>query len=193
LLRVYARELETVYIEKSKVKNVRFAEMLRSSIARTEKQVSCGECGKKTRAVKRWVSSPKVLAVSIAWDNAYNKFARSLLRSIDTEICARDIFKLGDRELGKADNYIFRAMICFHYSHYSMFIYAIEEDAWYQIDDSYIKKMRDFYQIVQMMAENQGVPVLLVYENCLKKKRKKTDEQMFDESKRNECFSCELF
>ena len=89
--------------------------------------------------------------------------------------------------------YIFRGIVSFQYSHYSTFIYSPNEKTWYQIDDSFIRKMESFRSIILLMLRNDSIPVLLLYENNNGQYPDGKIDDRRKEEKNRSCTDCEVF
>jgi hypothetical protein len=186
MLRVYARELEAVFVSRNDP-YLTFQDMLGSAMATSETQM-CYECKKPIKVLKRWITSPEILAISVTWEPLQHSFNSFLLSSLETELFPQRIMK---KEVNQDINkkYIFRCIICYHYKHYSTFVYIPSEASWYQIDDAFIKKMPNFQNIIDLMIRNDSIPVLLIYENdygqYAKQKIIKINQHLPKEQKKN--------
>lgn len=195
MLRVYAKELEFEF-RKAKTIGTRFQDFLGNALRNSDlqKKKTCKVCNEKISTIKRWISTPKILAISIVWDPSDYDFARILMMTFRMELQSRSIFFAED-EQEITEVYIFRGIVCFQYNHYCTFIFVPEENSWYQVDDSFIKKIQNFTQIIQMMEKNNSIPVLLLYENDygqMKRKNQRIGKIKENENDRN-CLSCEIF
>ena len=91
------------------------------------------------------------------------------------------------------EKYIFRGIVCFQYSHYCAFIYEVQENAWYQVDDNVIRKVQNFSSIIKQMNENNSLPVLLLYEVFTPDLQSKYVSPSKEDSDQNRsCFNCEI-
>jgi len=195
-MRVYARDLEEASKRLFKPGNmVDFNQILGLAMGNIENIVKCRSCGNEFRATKKWIQSPKVWGISIVWDPMRCGFARNLLLCLNEFLYSRGVFYAEENQ-ALMEKYIFRGMICFHYSHYSAFIYEVEENSWYQVDDNVIKKMKSFKSMLNLIMTNNSLPVLLLYEHFNENYQnlyKKNDDLKLESSyDARECFNCQL-
>ena len=188
MLRVYAKELEIEYFRRE-TPMVKFHDILGQAFRRSSdlRIRTCQKCGLEIKAKNRWIATPRIFAINIVWDPLDLDFTKFLVPTFRMYLDPRQIF---DAEVGQdiTENYVFRGMVCFHYNHYSTFIFIPEENSWYQIDDSFIKKIENFISIIQMMKNNESIPVLLLYEHDygqLAKKNEKKTKKTRKRSNRN--------
>ena len=113
------------------------------------------------------------------------------------ELYSRNIFQAEEAQ-DINEVYIFRGLICYQYSHYCTFVYVPEEKSWYQIDDSFIKKLDNFKKICDMINRNESVPVLLLYEKdygqyTRKIYKKEAANNSMDTKQDRSCLNCKIF
>jgi hypothetical protein len=192
-MRVYARDLEKVYKNlKQAGQYLDFNEILGLCLADVPNQKKCEKCGKEIKGIRRWISTPKVWALSIVWDPAGWRFSRDLLKCLNEFLYSKAIYVAEDGQ-DIDEKYIFRGIVCFQYSHYCAFIYEVEENVWYQVDDNVIRKLKNFSSIIKTMSENQSLPVLLLYEAFTPDLQKKyISPSKEDPYQDRSCFSCEI-
>lgn len=195
-MRIYARDLESAYRKLYKPGVVLdFNQILGLAMADTENTANCKSCKNDFKAVRKWIQSPKVWGISIVWDPNRAAFANKIFMSLNEFLYSRGIFYAEEGQV-LMEKYIFRGIICFHYSHYSAFIYEVEENAWYQVDDNFIKKLKSFKSMLNLIMNNNCLPVLLLYENFNEQYQKvfrnPLETQFEDSYNPRECFNCKL-
>lgn len=162
LLRLYAGELENAFLMLNN-DACSFEDFLKIAVDNGMRSEVCKVCGNEKKVIKRWISAARIFLISIVWDPEDTHFSKFILKSLSRILRSRRVFTAEEKQ-DLIEKYYFRGMICYQYSHYCAFIYIEEEKSWYQVDDSYVKKMPNFTSIVTMMTSNKSIPVLLLYE-----------------------------
>ena len=187
-IRVYSRDFEEIY-NYSKFNNglnKEFGEILAAMLKYVEDGGVCESCGQEVKKIRNVANLPKVLSVSIVWDPDGWKFFSILLESL------RPVMKFGPDD----KDYILKGIVCFSFSHYLSFVYEIDENIWYQLDDHLVIKMKSFSSIIQLMIRKKCIPVILVYEIFSENYKvlydRNRDMEIFEDINHLDCFNCSL-
>jgi hypothetical protein len=189
LLRIYSRDLEDFHSMKGKNNLLDLNEIFSHALNQLDDGQKCEKCSEE-KILKKWAKFSQVLGISIVWDPEGWKFFSVVLRSLK-EILELRIF---DRDL--SEKFILRGIVCFGFNHYSAFVYEVEENSWYQVDDHLVRKMRGLGSVVQLMEKKKSLPVLLLYEFFSESYQnvyiKNQDIEFFEDFNNTQCFDCSL-
>ena len=95
--------------------------------------------------------------------------------------------------------YNLRGIICFKISHYCCYFYYTKTKTWYLFDDTYTEKFSTLNQVSKNILENDGIPVILFYEETLEDFAALEKEENFVVLEKEEdflrsfnCFDCKI-
>ena len=146
----------------------------------------CESCGQDLKRIRNLANLPQVLNISLVWDPDGWKFFSVLLESL------HPIMKFGPDE----KSFILKGIVCFSFSHYLSFVYEIDENTWYQLDDHLVIKMKSFSSVIQLMIRKKCIPVIFVYEFLSENSQiiydRNKDMEMFEDVSHLDCFNCSM-
>ncbi|CAG9322515.1 USP54_2 [Blepharisma stoltei] len=167
-LRIYVSELEAQYQIFAKIneKVLPDLDILIGEAVREDLMVNCyntcDECCQKVEIKRRWITTPRVLALYLIW-NSDVSFSKTLLTCLRHELRTSVIFSAdADQEIYRT--YTLKGLICYKEYHYVSFYYSPIFNKWYKTDDSSIQKIDSWSKVLSKINRNGFQPIILFYE-----------------------------
>lgn len=170
LINLYTEELLNLEDAENAVLDTIIEKMyLKESEERNTKPKRWGGCSTGLLKPKQMtlLSSPWVFTFAIHWidpDEADQDKIRRIFKIISPLIHTAQFMKTEQRDNYKT-TYVLRGFVSYYGKHYMAYFYSEKHDYWVHFNDSKIKKVGDFSDVVNAWVKFKELPILLFYES----------------------------
>ncbi len=124
------------------------------------------ECKGVSRISRCLIKAPSVLALTLVWNGDPDRDTiNAMLSKLSGNFNLGDAYLADDHSKPKLD-YKLRGMITFYGAHYTAFFRSDELDIWLLFNDSYVRRVGDWSQVLDRCSKGLLRPTVLFYENA---------------------------
>lgn len=128
----------------------------------------CRNCRRNQKLQKICIKSPKVntiqtLVMSFTWSDTSSSNIRKFLNILEPVVNIDTVYFMNSKQKDYR-RYIIRGMITFYSQHYIAFFYSASRNCWVQFDDSNVRYIETWEQVVNKLVSGRMAPVLVFYE-----------------------------
>ncbi|CAG9317824.1 unnamed protein product [Blepharisma stoltei] len=158
ILRVYVEELRECLIRNE------WEEALLKCVK--AKETNCNKCGHLMNSNKLLIEAPKVLAISLIWNELTSQGIEDFLLHLSPVLDLSHVFTITGQNREIQTRYILRGFICFSLGHYFAFVWNLDSSKWIKLDDTVVRDVENWETLCNKMVRGKMTPILILYESA---------------------------